>query len=162
MNVDRPPASNSGWRDMPAARQATWSTIGLLVTVVIAILATPPLTAAIARAEADVARDTRLLQNARKSIADGEALARSASPARASDVRAAVEATLARYGVRATPVATPAADGHIGVVIGDASFDTLVRALDVLARSDAVQVVEARVTALVEPGRVRAELTFGR
>lgn len=162
MNGDRGHASLNGWRDMPAARKAAWFALGLLLLVVVAIVATPPLTAAIARAEADVARDTLLLQSARKRIADGEALAGSIPPARTGDVRAAVEAEFARHGLRAAPTATPAVDGQFGVVVGDASFDTLVRALDALARSDAANVVEARFTALVQRGQVRAELTFGR
>ncbi|HEX2390506.1 MAG TPA: hypothetical protein VHL33_05450, partial [Casimicrobiaceae bacterium] len=84
---------------MPSARKAAWLALGLLLLVVVAIVATPPLTAAVVRAEADVARDTLLLQSARKHVADGEALAGSISPARTGDVRAAVEATFARHGL---------------------------------------------------------------
>ena len=118
--------------------------------------------AAIVRAEQDVALDTRLLAIARRAIADDEALARAQTPTRTGDVRTAVEATLARHGVRSTASATPTADGQFSAIVAETSFDTLVRALDGLARDNAVHVVEARVNSLVQRGRVRAELTFGR
>ena len=162
MSVARSHTLSIAWHDMSPRRQAAWLAIALLVMIVVAGVATPPLMAAVARAEQDSARDAHLLQVARQRSVDGEALARAASPARTGDVRAAVEAALARYGVPSTPSATSAADGQFGVVIGEVSFDTLVRALDALARTDAVQIVEARITALAQRGRVRADLTFGR
>jgi type II secretory pathway component PulM len=50
----------------------------------------------------------------------------------------------------------------VSAVLGSVPFDTLVRVLDDLARAEHVRVIEARITARVEPGTVRAELALGR
>jgi type II secretory pathway component PulM len=53
-------------------------------------------------------------------------------------------------------------DGRVSAVIDAVRFDALVGALDELARSERLRVVDARLIGRVEPGTVRAELTFAR
>ena len=45
---------------------------------------------------------------------------------------------------------------------GDGRFDTLVAAVAAVSRDDGLRPVEGTLTARVEPGTVRAELTFAR
>ena len=67
-----------------------------------------------------------------------------------------------RHELRAAPVPSASTEGRYSVVVDDVRFDTLVAALDALARDAGVRVVAATLTARVEPGRVRADLTFAR
>ena len=121
-----------------------------------------PLASAIAGKQDDVTRSALLLQVVRKHVADSQALTRATSPPRSDDPRAAIERVLARHRLQPTTGGPPATEGRFGVVIADAPFDGIVRAIDALARDEALRVVEARFTALVDPGRVRAELVFAR
>jgi type II secretory pathway component PulM len=121
-----------------------------------------PLPAAIARAESDVARTRSLLDVAQTRSADNESLARSSTPLRPGDLRPTVEGVMARFELRAAPVASATSEGRYAVVVDDARFDALVAALDALSRDAGVRVVAATLTARVEPGRVRADLTFAR
>jgi hypothetical protein len=77
-------------------------------------------------------------------------------------LRAAIERVMARYELRAAPVASATTAGRYAVVVDDARFDVIVAALDALARDEGVYVAAATLTARVEPGRVRADLTLTR
>jgi type II secretory pathway component PulM len=69
---------------------------------------------------------------------------------------------MARFELRAAPVASATSEGRYAVVVDDARFDALVTALDALSRDAGVRVVAATLTARVVPGGVRADLTFAR
>ncbi len=53
-------------------------------------------------------------------------------------------------------------DNRAYVTFGAIGFDALVGALDALAKADGLRAVEATLTARVDPGTVRAELTLAR
>ena len=53
-------------------------------------------------------------------------------------------------------------DNRVHVVLSEVRFDALIAALDWLARDEGLRPVEASLTARVEPGTLRAELTFAR
>ncbi len=138
-------------------------TLAMLALVVLGIAVSfGPLAAAIAGKQDDVRRSALLLQVARQHVADSQALTRATSPPRSDDPRIAIERVLARHRLHPTTGGSPAAEGRFGVVIADAPFDGIVRVIDTLARDETLHVVEARFTALVDPGRVRAELVFAR
>jgi len=138
-------------------------TLAMLALVVLGIAVSfGPLASAIAGKQDDVTRSALLLQVVRKHVADSQALTRATSPPRSDDPRAAIERVLARHRLQPTTGGPPATEGRFGVVIADAPFDGIVRAIGALARDEALHVVEARFTALVDPGRVRAELVFAR
>jgi type II secretory pathway component PulM len=140
-----------------------WMLAAALALVVLGIaLPSGTLSAAIARKQDDVARTALLLQGARKHIADSQALTRAPTRPRTDDPRAAIERALAQQGLQPTPAASHPTEGRVGVVIADAPFDRIVRAIDALAHDEGLHIVEARFTALVDPGRVRAELAFAR
>jgi type II secretory pathway component PulM len=161
---------------MPLTRSlfATWDAAnpsrrvllaGLAIVVLLAIalpFGAAPLTSTIARAESHVAHSRLMLEIARERVADSESLARASPSVHAGDLRAAVERVLSRHELRATPVAAGSSEGRYAVVIAAGRFDSIVAALDALARDEGVHLLEATMTALVEPGAVRADLTFAR
>ncbi len=73
-----------------------------------------------------------------------------------------VDRVLAQHGLAPLSPAHADADGRIDVVIPDAAFAALVRALDDLARESDIRVVAATLLARVEPGSVRAEFVLAR
>jgi type II secretory pathway component PulM len=149
--------------DASSPKRRRWLGVFAVAAVAIALIAAlRPLPAAIARAESDVARTRSLLDVAQTRSADNESLARSSTPLRPGDLRPTVEGVMARFELRAAPVASATSEGRYAVVVDDARFDALVTALDALSRDAGVRVVAATLTARVEPGRVRADLTFAR
>jgi type II secretory pathway component PulM len=150
------------WDASTPARRTSIAITTVAVAMAVLLFALRPLTAAIDRAQADVERSRAVLGVAQARIADGASLERTPPPLHAGDLRAAVDRVLTRYELRAAPVASATTDSRYAVVVDDARFDALVAALDALGRDDGVHVVEATLAARVEPGRVRADLTFTR
>ncbi len=134
----------------------------IAVVVVVAILPTGPLAMAIERKREDVAHKTLLLETARKHVAEIQGLKSAGATRTAADGRTAIERVLARTGIPASPGASPNGDGQTAIVIGNASFDDVVRAIDTLAREEALYLVDGTISGLVERGRVRADLVFAR
>ncbi|MBU6486171.1 MAG: type II secretion system protein M [Betaproteobacteria bacterium] len=143
------------------ARVATAAIVVVALTAVILLWIVVPLQDAVGRARADLARERMNLATARSELAEDASLAHAIAPARAGDAAAAVDRVLAAHGL--VPLSRAHADdGRIDVVIPDARFDALVRALDVLLHDEGVRVVEATLLARVAPGSVRAELALTR
>ena len=121
-----------------------------------------PMTADVARLQRDLPRARAVLAGAR---APADALAasrRSAGDVRAGDARAAVERLLAERGLREAVGTLDGKDARVRVIFTAVRFDALVGWLDALRARDGLRAVEAVVTARVEPGAVRAELTLAR
>jgi len=151
------------WDAQSSPRRAAWIGLAVIaIAIVTAALVAAPLSDAIARARADVARQRLVLDVAKARVAENASLARASAPIRSPDARAAIERILAREGLAFAAGGAPGAARSIRIVIGDARFDALVRALDALAREDGVRVAEATITARVDPGTVRAELALTR
>ena len=151
------------WDAQSAPRRATWIAIAVLAVVVVTVaFVAVPLSEANARARDDVARGRLVLDIAKARVAEGATLARASTPPRSQDPRAAIERVLAQQGLSYAPGSASGTDAAVRIVIADARFDALVRALDALAREDGVRVTEATITARVDPGTVRAELALTR
>ena len=158
-----PRALSTMWDAADPARRTLFAAFAIAALAAVAVLvAAGPLRAAIGHADGDVARSRLLLDVARERVAEMESLARAAPAPRAVNLRAAVMQTLGRHDVQATPVDARSSEERLGILIAQARFDTIVAAADELAQRDGVRVVEGKVTALVDPGSVRAELTFSR
>jgi len=155
-----PAALVDAW-DRAAPRERTLLAVGatLVTLAVLYAIAWQPLTRDIARTSDSLARDRATLAAVRGYV---EAPVANAAPAgaRESDARAAVTRALAARGIAASQVEPR--EGRVAVVLGAVAFDALVEVLDDLARTDGLRALEARITARVEPGTVRAELTLGR
>lgn len=152
------------WHAAEPARRSllVTGTVGVILALALAI-GWQPLTTSIARARDDVARTRVALAIARDRVAETESLVRAASaPASTADVRSAVTRVLGEHSLSIAPVDAKSKDGRFAIVIAEARFDAIVSALDALARTEGIQLVEGTVTARVDPGSVRAELTFAR
>ena len=150
------------WDASSPMRRMSFAVVAIAVAAVVLLFAVRPLSTAIDRAQSDVARMRSVLEVSQARIADSTSLARTAPPLHAGDLRAAVDRVMARHELRAAPVASATTAGRYAVVVDDARFDAVVAALDALGRDEGVHVVEATLAARVEPGRVRADLTFTR
>jgi type II secretory pathway component PulM len=122
-------------------------------------VAWPALSRDTARLRDDVARDRATLAYLAARVAPTQGGAVAAGPA--AEAPAAVARVLAAHGL-GSQAQVEAREGRVSVVVPAAPFHTLVQALDELARTAALRVLEARITARVEPGSVRAELSLGR
>ncbi len=69
---------------------------------------------------------------------------------------------LAQQGMRAPMTQLEWQEGRARIVFADVKFDALVATLEALQRDAHLRVVEGTLTARVEPGSVRAELTVAR
>jgi type II secretory pathway component PulM len=139
--------------------------IALCIVVIlgIAYVFTVAMNASIASARGDLQRNRAILDVARARVAESAALARGGVPPQQDRPEEAIERVLRERGIAyrsATGDAQVA--GARGVVIDAVPFDTLVAALDVLAREHRVRAVDANIAARVEPGVVRAELLLAR
>ena len=157
-----PRAPFATWDVSSPSRRLWIAVVAISVAAAAIAFAGPPLTRAIDRAQSEVSRTRSMLDVAHAHIADSASLARTPAPLHAGDLRAAVDRVMARHELRTVPAASPTSDGRYAVVVDDARFDAMVSALDALGRDEGVHVVEATLAARVEPGRVRADLTFAR
>ena len=105
----------------------------------------------------------------RGALAEGErmaaeiaALTRAAPLPPPPDAQSALERILSERGLRGSGTQVDWRDGRARVAIDAVRFDTLVAALEVLERDAKLRIVEATLTARVDPGTVRAELVVAR
>lgn len=155
---------------MPAAVAGAWDRAtprerllvrGMLLVVVLAVLyaaAWQPLRADMTRTRDALERERATYETLRTYTTPPTQPAAAPAP----DPLAAVSRALDARNLRAGASQLEARDGRVMVILGAVPFDTLVALLDDLARTDRVRTLEARITARVEPGIVRAELTLGR
>ena len=83
---------------------------------------------------------------------------RTVEPA-ARDARPDVESALARQGLKATAI-DRGEDQRLRVTLDTVSFDSLATLLEALQRDARLSAVDVTAAARVEPGQVRAEMTF--
>jgi type II secretory pathway component PulM len=102
------------------------------------------------------------LTAARAQATDLAALARDAKSVPGADTRAVVERVIAERGLRPALSSIDIQDGRVRVLFNSVRFETLAATLDALARTDGVRLADAVLTTRVEPGTIRAELTFVR
>ena len=141
--------------------------------VMSALLAVVLVALAWALAWQPVARDMEALRAARPGNAAALAaarrmtdeiagLARSSAQPAAPDARAGLERILAQQNLRSAVTQLEWQDGRARTVFAAVGYDALIVALEALQRDAQLRAVEATLTARVEPGMVRAELTLAR
>jgi len=155
---------SDGWRDrwsVLAPRERGMLVAGAIVVVGALLYAFlwRPLVDDLPRARAEAERAERRLASATASA--GIAGSRTQAPAR-GPLDAAIRGALARQNLGAADATLEVAGARAALTIPSIRFATLVALIDTLARNDAVNVVDATITARVEPGAVRAELTLAR
>ena len=154
-----PTAIVDAW-DRASPRERALLAVGAAVVTlaVLYVIAWQPLARDIARTSDALQRDRAALAVVRGYVEPPTPSA--TAPASAgTDARAAVTRALSARGIAGQ---VEPRDGRVSVVIAAVSFDALVQLLDDVARTDGMRALEARITARVEPGTVRAELSLGR
>lgn len=121
-----------------------------------------PLLADVARMR-NAALDRRAALTAAMHMAEAiPALARTSRATPTIPARAAVEQAVASK-IKAVPaIEIDAQEDRVRAALPAVPFDALVGMIESLQRDAALQLLEARLTARVDPGTVRAELVFGR
>lgn len=103
------------------------------------------------------------LAEARRQADEIAGLARNAPAPPSGDVRPAIDGALASQGLRSAAGSIERLDGERWRITFDAiAFNALTSLLDALQRDAGVRAAEVSVTARVEPGQVRAEVTLTR
>jgi type II secretory pathway component PulM len=165
-------ATQSRW--IPAAFAAAWDrasfrerrlAFAAAAAVVIGVgwtLLWQPLKSDVERTREERVRMSTLLALTRASFDEGAGLIRASPKVNGGDPRAAVARAFADRGLRIPAGGIDTRDNRVHVVLPEVSLDPLVAALDALARDDGLRPVEASLTARVEPGSLRAEISFAR
>lgn len=102
------------------------------------------------------------LAAARKMAEEGAGLARASPPPVPADARAGLERALAQRGLRPAVTQLDWQEGRARVVFAAVGYDALIGTLETLQRDEKLRIAEATITARVEPGTVRAEITLAR
>jgi type II secretory pathway component PulM len=102
------------------------------------------------------------LAAARRMTEEIAGLARPLESAVAADARGDLERVLAQQNLRSAVTQLEWREGRARVVFAAVGYEPLIVALEALQQGAQLRVVEATLTARVEPGMVRAELTLAR
>jgi type II secretory pathway component PulM len=105
---------------------------------------------------------TAELASARKMSEEAAGLGRTPATPAPADTRAILERILAQQNLRGAVTQLDWQEGRAHVVFAAVPYETLIALLEVLQRDGNLRAVDATLTARVEPGTVRAELTLAR
>jgi len=148
------------WQLRSPAERTAWLIVGGIALVLVAwLLIWQPLTSETERLERRLMEQRAALATARRQADEIAALARSAVEPSPRDARADVESALARQGLKATAIDRDE-DRRLRVTLDAVSFEALTRLLEALQRDARLNAVDLTAAARVEPGQVRAEMTF--
>lgn len=142
-------------------RRALLLTVGAVVALAYA-LAWPAIERELARSRIAANAAQASVERARAASADIAGLKRASRQVRDGDAAAALTRIAADVGVGTAITAADVVDGRLRVVMAGIEFDRLVRLTEALGRTESLFLVEALLVPRVEPGVVRAELTFSR
>ncbi len=157
-----PPAWLRAW-DGLSSRERRFSVSAVAIVLLAAGwgLVWQPMQEDTERARDEGLRDRAALAVARAQAAEMAGLQRTAA-ASDGDPRLPIERVLAERSLKPAVTSLEVKDNRAYVTFGAIGFDALVGALDALAKADGLRAVEATLTARVDPGTVRAELTLAR
>jgi type II secretory pathway component PulM len=148
------------WQLRSPAERSAWLVAGGIALALVAwVLIWQPLTRDTERLERRLIEQRATLATARRQADEITALARSAVEPSPRDARSAVESALARQGLKATAVER-GDDQRLRATLDAVSFDALASLLEALQRDARLNAVDLTAAARVEPGQVRAEMTF--
>jgi type II secretory pathway component PulM len=158
------PASFSQWwsAKAPRERRLLAALLGIAVATVLWMWLWQPMVRDIAAMRIAQGPTAAALVDARQAVEEMAGLTRAPAPAAPTDDSASLERVLAQHGLRGGVTQISWRDGRAHLVFGAVGFDALIAALEALQREARLRVIEATLTARVEPGTVRAELTLGR
>jgi type II secretory pathway component PulM len=102
------------------------------------------------------------LAAARRMTAEMAGLARASATSPTPEPRAGLERVLAQQNLRTAVTQLEWKDGRARIVFAAVAYEALIVALEALQRDAQLRAVDMTMTARVEPGLVRAELTLAR
>lgn len=108
------------------------------------------------------AGDVAALAHAREIAREMTSATPAAPQSAPTDMRAPLDRVLAQQNLRGSVTSLDWRDGRARIVLAEVGYDALIGALEALQRDAHLRVVAATITARVEPGIVRAELTLAR
>jgi len=155
------PALHGWWATSPARERrllVAATTLGLALAAW--WLVWQPLQRDAATMRSAAPREAAALSEGRRAAEEIAGLARTSVAAPSGDPRGVLERILAQRGLRTAVTQLDWQDGRARVVFTSVAFDPLVAALETLQRDGRLRIVEAVITARVEPGSVRAEITL--
>mgnify|MGYP003376785503 CR=1 FL=1 len=158
-----PPRLARWWALKPAGERRTMTAVALVVAATLGWLALwQPLQKDLAALRAAIPAERAALAEGRRIAGEIAALAGAAALPPAPEPQAAIERILGERGLRGGGAPVDWREGRARITLDAVRFDALVAALDALQRDARLHVVEATLTARVEPGTVRAELVVAR
>jgi len=158
------PAWLARWRAerTPRERRIVAALVALVIAVIGWLALWQPLERDLAALRTSVPAERAALADARRMAEDMIALGRAPAPRQDSDPRALLERVLAERGLRGAVTQLDWQDERARLVFSDIGIAALVPLLETLGREARLQVVEATLSARVEPGTVRADLVLAR
>lgn len=158
-----PPRFARWWAAKTPNERRTIAAVALLVAATLGWLVLwQPLQEDLAALRAAVPAERAALAEGERMAGEIAGLARATSLPPAPEPQAAIERILGERGLRGGTTQVDWREGRARIAIDATRFDTLVAALDALQRDARLRIVEATLTARVEPGTVRAELVVAR
>jgi type II secretory pathway component PulM len=162
MTLRAPAPMSQWWSSKSNGERRIVASLALAVAAALAWWAVwQPLNRDIAAMRAANTRGAAALAEARRMTDETASLSRMAAFGD-TDPRADLERVLVQQNLRAALTQQDWKDGRARLVFGAVAYDPLVAGLEALQRETRLRVVEATLTARVEPGTVRAELVLSR
>jgi type II secretory pathway component PulM len=156
-----PPGLVRWWAGKTPAERRVVGVLALLIVASLGWLAVwRPLQRDVAALRVDVPATRAALAEGERMAAEMAGLARAAPPPPAPDAPAAIERILAAHGLRDGAAKVEWREDRARITIDSVPFAALVEALDALDREARLTVVEATLTARVDPGTVRADVVL--
>jgi type II secretory pathway component PulM len=121
-----------------------------------------PLTRDLAALRIAQAGNAATLADARRMAQEIAGLARTPPKEAPADARGVLERMLVQQNLRDAVTQLESRDGRVHVVFAAVGYDALIGTLEALQRDAGLRVVQATLTARVEPGTVRADFTLAR
>jgi len=121
-----------------------------------------PLTRDVALMRSERTQNATALAEAGRMVDEIAGLARGGGVGTPGDPRADAERVFAAHGLREQVTQLDLQEGRARIVFAAVPFAQLVPALEALQRETRLRLIEATLTARVEPGSVRAELALAR
>lgn len=158
------PAGVAQWWTTKAPRERRLLALLAAIALVIALWALlwQPLVRDLAAMRLAQVQGAAALVEARAKAQEMAGLAKAPVPATPADDRASLDRVLAQHGLRGGAAQISWQQGRVHLVFAAVGYDALIAALEALQRDARLRVIEATLTARVEPQTVRAELTLGR
>jgi type II secretory pathway component PulM len=143
-------------------RYAAVSLLSAVIVIVLWFLVWQPLVRDRDTMRAARGADSAALAAARTMTEEAGGLARAAPVPAAPAPRDGLERVLVQQNLRSVVTQLDWRDGRAHLVFAAIGYDPLIAMLEALQRDAWLRVAEAVITARVEPGTVRAELTLAR